>query len=99
MYYTYLIKCKNKTKSANKSDFSNISFYCGYTNDPERRSLEHFSAKGAKYTKSHQPIEMRIINKFKSRKKAMRNELHIKKRSKEKKIELFNEAKTSIIVI
>jgi putative endonuclease len=100
MYFTYLIKCKNKTNSSDKRGSSKtISFYCGYTSNPDRRSLEHFTGKGAKYTKSHQPIEMRIINQFKSRKKAMRNELEIKKKSKESKAHLFNTAKTSILVI
>ncbi|MBD3229599.1 MAG: GIY-YIG nuclease family protein [Candidatus Lokiarchaeota archaeon] len=89
MYFVYLIKCENPKNSK-------ISYYCGYTNNPNRRFREHTTGNGAKYTKSHLPLEMRVIDRFESRKKAMRNEIKIKKRSKSYKVKLFRKSNSSI---
>jgi predicted GIY-YIG superfamily endonuclease len=74
-FFVYLIKCKNPNNLKK-------SFYCGYTNNPERRKREHFNPNdknGAKYCKSHIPLEMRVIFKCKERSDAMRCESRLKK--------------------
>ena len=40
MNYTYIVECKDGT------------LYTGWTNNPEKRILDHNSGKGAKYTRA-----------------------------------------------
>ena len=35
------------------------SYYCGITNDITRRVAQHNTGKGAKYTRSRRPVELR----------------------------------------
>ena len=44
MNYTYLLECADKT------------FYCGWTNDLEKRVNTHNMGRGAKYTKPRRPV-------------------------------------------
>lgn len=85
MFYVYLIKCKN---------FNSLkeSYYCGYTNNPERRKKEHFNPNnknGAKYCKTHTPLEMKIVASFRNRRLVMALERVIKKKSHNYKRDLF----------
>ena len=46
MNYTYLLECSDGT------------FYCGWTNDLEKRVKAHNSGRGAKYTKPRRPVRL-----------------------------------------
>lgn len=79
-YYVYIIKCIDG------------SFYCGYTNDVEKRFEKHKNGKGAKYTRSHLPLEIVYTEKFETKSDAMKREYKIKNMTrlqKEKLIENY----------
>ncbi len=79
--YTYILKCADDT------------LYCGWTNDLEKRLEAHSSGKGAKYTRSRLPVELIYYEEFETKEEAMSREYHIKKLSREKKVELINSKK------
>lgn len=86
MFFVYLILCRDKKGKGRKS------YYCGYTNNPSRRKKEHFNPndkKGARYCKTHTPIEMKTVLSFRSRRLAMALERAIKKKSHNYKRDLF----------
>ncbi len=66
MYYVYILKCNDG------------SFYCGYTNNVEKRFETHKSGKGAKYTKSHLPLEVVYTEEFETKSDALKRERKIK---------------------
>lgn len=66
-YYVYLVKCRDS------------SFYCGYTDDVQKRINAHNSGRGAKYTRSRGPVELVYCEKFSHKSDAMRRECEIKK--------------------
>lgn len=81
MYYVYILECVDG------------SFYCGYTNDVEKRFAKHKSGKGAKYTRSHLPLEIVYVEKFEAKSEAMKREYEIKSMTrfqKEKLIENYS---------
>ena len=45
----YLILCDNQ------------AFYCGISKDAPKRFAAHCAGKGARYTRMHRPVSMRII--------------------------------------
>ena len=65
--YTYMVRCKDG------------SLYTGWTNDLDRRVASHNAGKGAKYTKSHRPVELVYYEAFLTKEEAMRREYAIKK--------------------
>ena len=73
MHYVYILECEDG------------SYYTGYTTDPKRRIDQHFSGKGAKYTRSHKPIRMVYLEKHDEKKDAMSREWHIKHLSRREK--------------
>lgn len=80
MYYVYMLKCVDD------------SFYCGYTNDVEKRFEKHKSGKGAKYTRSHLPLEIVYVEEFETKSEALKRECEIKAMTriqKEKLIENY----------
>ena len=78
MYYTYILKCRDKT------------LYTGITIDLKRRLAEHNTSKiGAKYTSSRRPVKLVYSKKFKNRSSASREEARIKKLTKAEKMELI----------
>lgn len=76
MNYTYLLKCADDT------------FYCGWTNELDRRIKAHNDGKGAKYTKGRRPVTLAYYEIFETREEAMRREAAIKKLSRKDKLEL-----------
>jgi putative endonuclease len=82
-YSVYIILCDDK------------SFYTGYTENLKRRIKLHEAGKGARYTKMHKPKKLVYIEKFSSRKDAMRRERKIKRLSHHQKAQLIkSNAKT-----
>ena len=78
MFYVYIIRCADG------------SFYCGYTNDVEKRFEKHKSGKGAKYTRSHLPLEIVYIEEFESKSDALKRECEIKSMTRSQKKKLIN---------
>ena len=48
-WVVYLLRCRNG------------SLYCGISNQPLRRWQAHCQGKGARYTRMHPPMEMRLV--------------------------------------
>ena len=74
------------------------SFYCGITNNIERRLKQHKGEikGGAKYTRSHWPCKLVYIEKSSSRSEALQREAIIKKMSRDEKQALINLASENI---
>lgn len=88
-YYVYLVQCQDSK--------GNISYYTGYTNNPQRRLKEHKIGKGAKYTAMRKVIGMAIIGLFYIEAEAMKTEKIIKKLGKEyKKVEYESNRKVEV---
>ena len=87
-YYIYIIRC------------SDTSLYTGITTDMKRRYSEHFSKKGAKYTKSHTPVKIEALWEVSSgRSLASRLEYKLKKLTKTEKEKLIlNQDKVKEII-
>ena len=70
MFYTYILLTANNT------------YYCGYTDDIEKRYKKHLSGTGAKYTKANKPIKIAYFKSFETKSQAMKEECRIKKMSR-----------------
>lgn len=67
------------------------TLYTGITTDLKRRVVEHNSTKlGAKYTSSRRPVKIIYSKKFKNRSLASKDEVRIKKLSREDKLKLVS---------
>ncbi len=75
-YYVYLILTDNG------------SYYCGYTDNLEKRFQKHINGKGAKYTRMHKPVEISWYKEFKTKSEAIKYENEIKKLSHRAKYNL-----------
>ena len=74
------------------------SFYCGITNNIEKRLKQHKGEikGGAKYTRSHWPCKLVYKEKSASRSEALKREAIIKKMSKVEKQTLINSLKQDL---
>lgn len=77
MFFVYFVRCNDN------------SFYCGYTNDLEKRVLVHNAGTGAKYTKKRRPVVLIYSESFASKIDALRRERFLKKLSRKQKEELI----------
>ena len=78
MYYLYILKCSDNT------------LYTGITTSLSRRIKEHNSSKlGAKYTRGRQPVKLVYSKKFSNRSQASKEELRVKKLSRNEKLYLI----------
>jgi putative endonuclease len=68
-HYAYIVECADGT------------YYCGYTNDLEKRIETHNRGKGAKYTKPRLPVVLVYFEEFDSKEEAMSREWHLKQLS------------------
>ena len=68
-YFVYLILSKKKSK---------LTSYVGYTNNLKKRILMHNTGKGAKFTRGNQ-WKLVYYKKYKTKKKALREEIVLKK--------------------
>jgi len=73
-WVTYLIECNDG------------SFYCGATNNIEKRVVTHNSGKGAKYTRSRLPVKLLLTSKVLSKWDALKLERAVKKHKANEKI-------------
>ena len=76
MNYTYIVQCSDGT------------LYTGWTNDLDKRIKAHNDGKGAKYTRSHLPVEPVYLEYLPDKIAATRREAEIKKLTAEKKRKL-----------
>jgi putative endonuclease len=72
-HYAYILKC------------SDGSYYCGYTNDLEKRIEKHNQGKGAKYTRARLPVALVYFEEFDTKEEAMSREWHLKQLSHKEK--------------
>ena len=63
--YTYILRCADGT------------YYCGWTNNLDRRLKAHNEGKGAKYTRSRRPVALVYYEAFSTKEAAMRREYEI----------------------
>jgi len=78
MYWVYILKCLDKT------------LYTGITTGLKRRVGEHnHSSLGAKYTRGRRPVKLVYSKKFKNKSLAAKEEVSIKKLSRQEKLELI----------
>lgn len=71
--YTYILKCSDGT------------YYCGWTNDLEKRLSAHNNGTASKYTRVRRPVQLVYYESFETKQEAMSREYHIKQlRRKEK---------------
>ena len=78
MNYCYILRCADGT------------LYTGWTNDLNKRLAAHNSGKGAKYTRCRRPVELLYYEEFSTKEEAMSREWHIKKLSRDEKLQLIN---------
>jgi len=76
MYYVYLVLCKNG------------SIYTGTTDNITTRFKRHKSGTGGWHTKLYPAIELLRIEKFQTKREALRREQQIKGWRREKKLNL-----------
>ncbi len=78
MFYTYIARCADDT------------LYTGYTTDIENREKVHNSGKGAKYTRARLPVKIVYFEEFETKQEAQSREWHIKRLSRQEKVNLIN---------
>lgn len=79
MWFVYILRC------------SDGSLYTGVTTNLSRRVNEHNNSnKGAKYTRTRQPVQLVWSAEYGSRSEAMKREASIKKLNRSKKLLLVN---------
>lgn len=86
-YWVYILRCCDD------------SFYTGCTNNVERRLAVHQKGAGAKYTRSHLPVDLVYFEKLPDHSSALRREIAIKQLSHSEKLRLisqYNIAETHI---
>ena len=80
--YTYILRCADGT------------YYCGWTNNLDRRLKAHNEGKGAKYTRSRRPVALVYYEAFSTKEEAMRREYEIKQLPRKKKEDLIFKQQT-----
>lgn len=66
------------------------TYYCGYTDDLEKRFKQHCEGKGAKYTRANKPVKIVYTKEFDNKSDAMKEEFRIKHMPRKDKINLIN---------
>lgn len=79
MYYVYMLRCGDG------------SLYTGITTDVPRRLRQHQAGKGAKYTRSHLPVELVYQEPQEDKSAALKREMEIKALPREQKLKLLSE--------
>lgn len=67
IWFIYILECADK------------SYYCGITNNLDKRFIKHSTGKGAKYTRSRLPLKLIYIEEYESKSLAAKREYEIKK--------------------
>jgi len=78
-WYFYIVQCRDGT------------YYCGITNNLEKRIKEHNKGAGAKYTSGRRPVKVVYQENCKNISEAMKREAQIKTWPRRKKEQLISE--------
>lgn len=76
-YYVYILLTERNT------------YYCGYTDNVQRRFKAHCDGKGAKYTRANKPVKILWSKGFDSKTDAQKEEARIKKLNRQQKEHLI----------
>lgn len=76
MYFVYLLECRDG------------SFYCGQTNDLEKRVALHNKGVASKYTSRRRPVRIIYSEEQPDRSSAMKREYQIKQLTRREKEDL-----------
>ncbi len=79
--YTYILECSDGT------------YYCGWTNDLEKRLSAHNNGTASKYTRVRRPVKLVYYETFETKQEAMSREYHIKQLKKKEKEALIISSK------
>ena len=79
-WYLYIVECRDGT------------LYTGITDDISRRIERHNSGKGAKYTRSRSPVQLRYQEECGSRSDASKREYEVHHMTRQEKLELIKNA-------
>ena len=66
------------------------SLYTGWTNNLDARIKAHKEGHGAKYTKTHQPVELVYYETFLTKSEALKREYVIKQMKRKDKLQLID---------
>lgn len=77
-WFIYLIEC------------CDLTFYCGITNDLEKRMKAHKEGNGSKYVRAKGFSKLLKSKRLPSKSIALKEELRLKKLKKFEKLEYFN---------
>jgi putative endonuclease len=77
--YVYILRCGDG------------SLYTGIAKELEQRVKQHQAGKGARYTRTHLPVDLVWQRKMGTWKAAMKEEARIKKLSRKQKLRLIGE--------
>ena len=66
-FYTYILLTINN------------KFYCGYTDDLEKRFENHLNGKASKFTRANKPVKIVYSKEYLTKSEAMKEEYRIKK--------------------
>ena len=84
MYFVYMLLCEHD------------KIYTGIAKDPQARFKAHLAGVktgGAKYTSANKPIKILYTKEFETKSEAMKEEIRIKKLTKNQKLELIQNNK------
>lgn len=76
-WHVYLVECVDG------------SYYCGISNDVDRRLQQHNSGMGAKYTRGRQPVTLLCAVSCLTRGDALRLEYSVKKLKRKEKLQFL----------
>ena len=65
------------------------SLYTAWTNNLDRRLMNHAAGKGSKYTRSRLPVELAYTERFATEHEARSREWHLKRLSRAEKLALI----------
>ena len=77
--YTYILECSDGT------------YYCGWTNDLEKRLSAHNNGTASKYTRIRRPVKLVYYETFETKQEAMSREYHIKQLKRKEKESLIKQ--------
>jgi putative endonuclease len=83
-FFVYLLQCKDS------------SYYCGWTNNIEKRIKAHNAGTASKYTNSRRPVKLVYFEKAKNLPSALQREFQIKQLTRKQKEILVNKFRKSI---
>ncbi len=76
--YTYILQCSDGT------------YYCGWTNDLDKRLKAHNDGTASKYTRVRRPVQLVYYESFDTKQEAMSREYHIKQLTRKEKEALIS---------